>query len=134
MVMAERYGIPSTKIISLMSAWKVPFRNVQAGDRLLVMTDDSMDPMVWQSAMAALQERGAEVTLALYPRRTYHCGDPTAMAVSAAKETLEANAPATNAATDSVRCMATPCGLLDDRVMQPARPLRRCYRTRGTCA
>jgi hypothetical protein len=43
MVMAERYGIPSTKIISLMSAWKVPFRNVQAGDRLLVMTDDSMD-------------------------------------------------------------------------------------------
>ena len=86
MVMAERYGIPSTKIISLMSAWKVPFRNVQAGDRLLVMTDDSMDPMVWQSAMAALQERGAEVTLALYPRRTYHCGDPTAMAVSAAKE------------------------------------------------
>jgi aminopeptidase len=86
MVMAERYGIPSTKIISLMSAWKVPFRNVQTGDRLLVMTDDSMDPMVWQSAMAALQERGAEVTLALYPRRTYHCGDPTAMAVSAAKE------------------------------------------------
>ena len=86
MVMAERYGIPSTKIISLMSAWKVPFRNVQAGDRLLIMTDDSMDPMVWQSAMAALQERGAEVTLALYPRRTYHCGDPTAMAVSAAKE------------------------------------------------
>ena len=76
----------STKIISLMSAWKVPFRNVQAGDRLLIMTDDSMDPMVWQSAMAALQERGAEVTLALYPRRTYHCGDPTAMAVSAAKE------------------------------------------------
>ena len=58
MVMAERYGIPSTKIISLMSAWKVPFRNVQTGDRLLVMTDDSMDPMVWQSAMAALQERG----------------------------------------------------------------------------
>src|SRR4030095_10796455 len=86
MVMAERYGIPSTKIISLMSSWQVPFRNVQKGDRLLIMTDDAMDPMVWQSAMASLQERGAEVTLALYPRRIYHCGDPSAMAVSAAKE------------------------------------------------
>ena len=86
MVMAERYGIPSTKIISLMTSWQVPFRNVQKGDRLLIMTDDAMDPMVWQSAMAALQERGAETTLALYPRRTYHCGDPSAMAVSAAKE------------------------------------------------
>ena len=86
MVMAERYGIPSTKIISLMTSWQVPFRNVQKGDRLLIMTDDAMDPMVWQSAMAALQERGAEVTLALYARWTYHCGDPSAMAVSAAKE------------------------------------------------
>jgi hypothetical protein len=28
MVMAERYGIPSTKIISLMTSWQVPFRNV----------------------------------------------------------------------------------------------------------
>ena len=83
MVMAERYGIPSTKIISLMTSWQVPFRNVQKGDRLLIMTDDAMDPMVWQSAMAALQERGAEVTLALYARWTYHCGDPSAMAVSA---------------------------------------------------
>jgi len=72
MVMAERYGIPSTKLISLMTAWQVPFRNVQKGDRLLIMTDDAMDPMVWQSAMAALHERGAEVTLTLYPRRI--CG------------------------------------------------------------
>jgi len=39
MVMAERYGIPSTKIIGLMSSWQVPFRNVQKGDRLLVLTD-----------------------------------------------------------------------------------------------
>jgi hypothetical protein len=46
-VMAERYGIPSTKIISLMTSWQVPFRNVQKGDRLLIMTDDAMDPMVW---------------------------------------------------------------------------------------
>ena len=86
MVMAERYGVPSTKIISLMSSWQVVFRNVQKGDRLLVFTDDQMDPMVWQSAMAAIKEKGAEVALALYPRRSYHCADPSPMAVEAAKQ------------------------------------------------
>src|SRR3970282_345118 len=83
---AERYGIPATKIIGLMASWQGPFRNLQKGDRLLVLPHDTRDPMIWQSAMAALHERGAEVTLALYPRRTYHCGDPSAMAVSAARE------------------------------------------------
>src|SRR5262249_38208214 len=83
MVMVERYGVPSTKIIGLMKSWQVPFRNVQKGDRLLVMTDDAMDPMVWQSAIAG---RGAGVTLAMYPKRAYHCADPSPMSVAAAKE------------------------------------------------
>ena len=86
MVMAERYGVHPTKIIGLMSSWQVPFRNVREGDRLLVMTDDAMDPMVWQSAMAAIKERGADGTLALFPRRAYHCADPSTMAIAAAKE------------------------------------------------
>lgn len=86
MVMVERYGVPSTKIIGLMKSWQVPFRNVQKGDRMLVMTDDAMDPMVWQSAMAAIAERGAEVTLAMFPKRAYHCADPSPMSVAAAKE------------------------------------------------
>lgn len=86
MVMAGRYGIPATKIISLMSSWQFVFRNVQKGDRMLVLTDDQMDPMVWQSAMAAIKERGGDVTLALYPRRAYHCADPSPMAVEAARQ------------------------------------------------
>jgi hypothetical protein len=69
-----------------MSSWQVVFRNVREGDRLLVMTDDAMDPMVWQSAMAAIRQRGGEVTLALYPRRTYHCADPSEMACAAAQK------------------------------------------------
>lgn len=86
MVMVERYGVPSTKIIGLMKSWQIPLRNVQKGDRFLVLTDDAMDPMVWQSAMAAINERDGEVTLCLYPRRAYHCADPSAMAVEAAKQ------------------------------------------------
>ncbi|HLN86277.1 MAG TPA: hypothetical protein VK200_07430, partial [Candidatus Limnocylindrales bacterium] len=113
MVMAERYGIPSTKLISLMSSWQVPFRNVQKGDRLLLMTDDAMDPMVWQSAMAALHQRGAEVTLALYPRRTYHCGDPSAMAVSAAREAdvvIALTTTALNSGTPGLRAIRAEGG------------------------
>ena len=45
MVMIERYGVPSTKIISLIKSWQIPFRNVQKGDRFLLLTDDAMDPM-----------------------------------------------------------------------------------------
>jgi 2,5-dihydroxypyridine 5,6-dioxygenase len=85
MTMIERYGIPSTKIIEVMRSWTFPFRNVQSGDRLVVFTDDGMDPMVWQSAMAAAYERGAEPMLCLYPRRAYHCGDPPEAAISAAR-------------------------------------------------
>ncbi|MBI2987947.1 MAG: hypothetical protein HYY45_14380 [Deltaproteobacteria bacterium] len=85
MVMIERYGVPSTKIIGLMKSWQVPFRNIQKGDRLLVLTDDAMDPMVWQSAMAAINERDGEPVLCLFPRLAYHCSDPPPLAIEAAK-------------------------------------------------
>jgi hypothetical protein len=113
MVMVERYGVPPTKIIGLMQSWQVPFRNVQKSDRLLVLTDDAMDPMVWQSAMAAIAERGAEVTLALYPRRGYHCADPSAMAVSAAKEAdvvVALTTTALNSGTPGLRAIRTEGG------------------------
>jgi hypothetical protein len=85
MVMLERYGSPSTRIINLVSAWQVPFRNVQPGDRILILTDDAQDPLVWQSAMAALNERGAQVMLGLYPRVKYHNDAPPDMAIEASR-------------------------------------------------
>lgn len=85
MVMTERYGIPSTKIISLMKNFQVPFQNVCKGDRILILTDDAMDPMVWQSAMAAIAERGGEPMLCLFPRLDYHCADPPPMAIHGAR-------------------------------------------------
>ncbi|HEY7065377.1 MAG TPA: hypothetical protein VII06_28125 [Chloroflexota bacterium] len=86
MVMTERYGVPSTKIISLMKALQVPFRAVQPGDKLLILTDDAMDPMVWQAVMAVINEKGGEPMLALFPRLPYHCADPVPMAIEAAKK------------------------------------------------
>ncbi|MBI4212956.1 MAG: hypothetical protein HY534_01485 [Chloroflexi bacterium] len=86
MAMAERYGSPSTQIIRLMGAWQYPFRNVEKDDKILVLTDDAMDPMVWQSAMAALYERGTDPTLAMQPRREHHCADLNWGLLAAIKE------------------------------------------------
>jgi hypothetical protein len=82
MVMVERYGIPPTRIISAIQGFKVPFRSVQPDDRIVIFTDDAMDPMVWQSAMAALREKGCDPTLCMFSRRTHHCGDPTEAAIA----------------------------------------------------
>lgn len=87
MVMAERYGIPSTRIISVVDAFEFPFRNIREGDRLLILTDDAMDPMVWQGAMAAIKVKGGEPVLCLYPRRGYHNEDPPPAALEAARGT-----------------------------------------------
>jgi hypothetical protein len=39
-----------------------------AGDRVLIITDDAMDPLVWQGAMAAINEKGGEPVLCMWPR------------------------------------------------------------------
>ena len=39
---ADRYGIPSTKIIELMKNLQVPFRNVGPQHKIMVMTDTAM--------------------------------------------------------------------------------------------
>ena len=85
MSMAERYGIPSTKIIELIKNLQVPFRNVGPQHKIMVMTDTAMDPLVWQGIMAVLHERGAEAMLCMFPQLPYHCADPVSMAISAAK-------------------------------------------------
>lgn len=86
MAMGERYGSPTSQIVRLMAAWEYPFRNVQKDDKILILTDDAQDPMVWQSAMAALYERGADPTVAMQPRRPYHDADPNWGLLAAIKE------------------------------------------------
>jgi hypothetical protein len=54
MSMAERYGVPPTKIIELVKNLQVPFRNVGPKHKVMVMTDTAMDPLVWQAVMSAM--------------------------------------------------------------------------------
>ncbi len=86
MEMISRYGAPSTRLVSMLKSFEYPFRNVEAGDRFAILTDDQMDPTIWQAMMGTLNARGAEVCLCLYPKRAYHCADPSPLAVGAAKE------------------------------------------------
>jgi hypothetical protein len=86
MATAERYGIPSTKIIELMKHLQVPFRNVGPKHKIMVMTDTAMDPLVWQAIMAVLNERGAQAMLCMFTPLPYHCADPLSMAIAAAKD------------------------------------------------
>jgi len=86
MEMISRYGAPPTRLISLLKSLEYPFRHVRAGDRFVILTDDQMDPLIWQAMMGVLHGRGAEVCLCLYPKRAYHCADPSPLAIGAAKE------------------------------------------------
>ena len=82
---ADRYGIPSTKIIELMKNLQVPFRNVGPQHKIMVMTDTAMDPLVWQAFMAVVNQKGGSPALCLFPRLPYHCCDPHPAAIEAAK-------------------------------------------------
>ena len=50
--------------------------NVKQGDRVLVLTDTSHDPRVWQVVQSILCELGADVTVALFERRPADYYDP----------------------------------------------------------
>lgn len=54
-----------------------PFiRNVQPGNRVLVLSDTAHDPRVWQVVQSILSELGAEVTVALFEPRPADYYDP----------------------------------------------------------
>ena len=54
-----------------------PFvRNIKPGHRVLVLSDTSHDPRVWQVVQSVLCELGAEVTVALFERRPADYYDP----------------------------------------------------------
>ena len=89
MVMMERFGSPATRLMSVMKNFQVPVRSVQPGDRVLIITDDAMDPLVWQGAMAAINEKGGEPVLCMWPRletygdeNSWLCGGEMALGLS----------------------------------------------------
>ena len=113
MVMMQRFGSPQSRIMSVMKNFQIPVRSVRPGDRLLVITDDAMDPMIWQSMMAAINEKGGEAVLCMWPRLPRHFADPPNMAIEAAKGADAIVALTTTAlsnASPGSRAMRQACG------------------------
>jgi hypothetical protein len=54
-----------------------PFvRNIKPGNRVLILTDTSHDPRVWQAVQSVCCELGADVTVALFEQRPADYYDP----------------------------------------------------------
>jgi leucyl aminopeptidase (aminopeptidase T) len=68
-----------------MKSLQVPVWSVRPGDKFLVMTDDAMDPLIWQAMMAVINEKGGEAILCMWPRLPHHFADPPQMAIEAAR-------------------------------------------------
>ena len=113
MVMMERFGSPATRLMSVMKSFQVPVRSIQPGDRVLIITDDAMDPLVWQGAMAAINEKGGEPVLCMWPRMDHHFADPPQMAIEAARGADAIFALTTTALSDasagSRACSSSTC-------------------------
>lgn len=113
MVMMERFGSPMSRMMSVMKSMQIPARSVRPGDRLLVITDDAMDPLIWQSMMAAINEKGGEAVLCMWPRLAHHFADPPRMAIEAARGADVVVALTTTAlsnASPGSRAMREACG------------------------
>lgn len=113
MEMISRYGAPATRLISLLKSLEYPLHAVGEGDKFVVLTDDAMDPLIWQATMASLHARGAEALLCLYPRREYHCADPSPLAIAAAKEAdvvIALTTTALNSGTPGLRAIRSEGG------------------------
>mgnify|MGYP003694459743 CR=1 FL=1 len=50
-----------------------------------MITDDAMDPLIWQCMMAAINEKGGEAVLCMWPRLPRHFADVPQMAIEAAR-------------------------------------------------
>src|SRR5262245_18949681 len=113
MVMMERFGSPASRIMSVMKSFQIPVRSVQTGDKLLVITDDAMDPLIWQCMMAAINEKGGEAMLCMWPRLPRHFADVPQMAIEAARGADVIVALTTTAMSNSTpgsRAMRQACG------------------------
>jgi len=75
--MLEQYVSPASKIIDLVGALQLPFATVRRGEEVMVVTDTSMDPLIWQAVMSVVRGKGADPTLMMYTPRAHHTAEPT---------------------------------------------------------
>lgn len=75
------------KMIEIMKTIRIPLElNAKPGDKILIVTDTRMDPMLWHAMAAAANELNMEPTVAIMTPRKAHGYDPTSLIKNAAHD------------------------------------------------
>lgn len=75
----------SQKLIELAKVFQTPLRlNAKAGDRILIMTDTGMEPLLWQGLATAASCLDMEPVVTVMTPRAHHAADPASAARAAA--------------------------------------------------
>jgi len=75
------------RIIEIMKTIRIPLElNAKPGNKILIITDTRMDPLLWQAMAAAANEMSIEATVAIMTPRKAHGFDPTGPIIHAARD------------------------------------------------
>ena len=82
----SKYVSPSIKMVEMIKNCTTPFKlNSKPGDLVLILTDTSMDPVVWESIAAAASQVGCRVNVMVMPPTQFHQAEPTTPIIEAMK-------------------------------------------------
>src|SRR5688572_13970716 len=77
----------SQKLIDLVKVFQTPLKlNAKAGDKLLIITDTQIDPLLWQGLAAAANGLDMEPVVTVMPPRAHHAANPASPIVYAASD------------------------------------------------
>jgi 2,5-dihydroxypyridine 5,6-dioxygenase len=77
----------SQKLIAIAKAFQTPLRlNAKAGDKILIMTDTQMDPLLWQGLATAASCLDMEPVVTIMTPRAHHAANPASPVMHAAMD------------------------------------------------
>jgi 2,5-dihydroxypyridine 5,6-dioxygenase len=77
----------SQKLIAIAKAFQTPLRlNAKAGDKILIMTDTQMDPLLWQGLATAASCLDMEPVVTIMAPRAHHAANPASPVMHAAMD------------------------------------------------
>ena len=75
------------RLIEIMRTIRIPLNlNAKAGDKIFIITDTRMNPLLWQARAAAANEMGMEPTVSIMTPRRAHGYDPTSPILHAVRD------------------------------------------------
>jgi leucyl aminopeptidase (aminopeptidase T) len=77
----------SQKLIEIAKAFQTPLKlNAKAGDKVLIMTDTQMDPLLWQGLATAASCLDMEPVVTIMTPRAHHAANPSSPVMHAAMD------------------------------------------------